>query len=186
MKNFVSQYGKKNISLRILEVGSQDINGSYRPLFDYPKWRYYGMDIQKGRNVDIFVKNPYNWREIKSNFYDIVISGQTLEHTEFFWVTMLEISRVLKNGGLCCIIVPSSGPEHKHPLDCWRFFPDGLNAIANYAHLEVIKKYTSWEDKSQKNEWKDSVLICKKIKRGVIQKIRFFVKNKLSSLIIYI
>ena len=33
------------------------------------------------------------------------------------------IERVLKPSALCCIIAPSSGPEHKHPVDCLAFIP---------------------------------------------------------------
>ena len=76
------------------------------------------MDMTPGKNVDIVLPSPYRWRGIESNSVDVLISGQAFEHIEFFWITMLEIARVLKPGGLCCIIAPSGGAEHKYPVDC--------------------------------------------------------------------
>ena len=94
---------------------------------------------------------------LQDEIFDVVISGQTFEHIEFFWLTMQEIKRILKQTGLCCIIAPSSGPEHKFPIDCWRFFPDGMKAIAKYAKLSIIEVYSVIEDL-----WNDTILICKK------------------------
>lgn len=161
---YLSQYRTK--TLKILDVGSQDINGTYKPLFSEEKWEYTGLDICQGKNVDIVVKDIYKWKRVKSNSYDIIISGQAFEHIEYFWLTMKELARVAKPGGLCCIIAPSSGPEHKYPKDCWRFFPDGLAAVAKYADLEIIETYTCWEPEicGEKNIWKDTVLICNKPK----------------------
>ena len=152
--------------LVILDLGSQDFNGSYRPLFDHPPWRYIGVDMTAGKNVDLVLREPYRWREIKTGSADVIVSGQTFEHTEFFWVTMREIARTLQPGGLCCLIAPSSGDEHRYPVDCWRVYPDGLRAVARYAGLETIEAWTQWEDLPQydneSNKWHDSVLVARK------------------------
>jgi SAM-dependent methyltransferase len=180
VQNYLSEFTNKEIS--ILDIGSQDVNGTYKNLFENPKWKYYGLDIVAGENVNIVVKDIYRWKEIKNQSFDVVISGQALEHVEFFWITMLEIARVLKNNGLLCLIVPSSGPEHRYPKDCWRFFPDGLKALANYSYLETIEAYNCWENfviDGEVNEWKDSVLIAKKIKYPVNQRLHFYLRNYL-------
>jgi len=189
MEEFVNKYltDYKNKNITVLDIGSQDVNGTYKPLFDYKGWNYLGVDMENGKNVNIVLKDIYNWREIKSSSVDVVISGQAFEHIEYFWVTMLEITRVLKTGGLCCIIAPSGGFEHKYPLDCWRFFPDGFKAMGEYAGLIVIEVYTEWnpveyDDGSQ--VWKDSVLICKKPYMSDLKRIRFYMKNFLSRFIL--
>lgn len=33
------------------------------------------------------LKNPYDWQEIETDSFDLVISGQAFEHIEFFWIT---------------------------------------------------------------------------------------------------
>ncbi len=157
---------RKDEPLLIYDLGSQDINGSYRPLFAEPAWRYQGIDMSAGKNVDVVLHDPYDWREIPPESADVVISGQTFEHTEFFWVTMEQIARALKPGGLSCILAPSSGPEHQYPVDCWRVYPDGFRAVARYAGLETLEAVTQWEDLPQydneSNKWHDSMLVARK------------------------
>lgn len=168
MLDFRKKYleAKKNEPLLILDLGSLDVNGSYREYFDFFQWTYRGMDTACGKNVDIVLKNPYHWREVKSDSVDVLISGQAFEHIEFFWITMLEIERVLKPGGLCCIIAPSGGFEHRYPVDCWRFYPDGFAALAHFAGLKVIEVATQWEPDDRytddSNTWQDTVMVGEK------------------------
>ncbi|MDD4478561.1 MAG: class I SAM-dependent methyltransferase [Mesotoga sp.] len=122
-------------SQRVLDVGSMDVNGSYKPLFQ--DHDYQGLDIAPGPNVDIVAPDPYDW-PIEDNSFDVVISGQCLEHVEYPWRTVEEIARVLKPGGMCCIIAPSNGPEHRYPIDCYRYMPDGMKAMAKDAGLKVV------------------------------------------------
>lgn len=161
--------GRENESLRILDLGSQDVNGSYRPLFSEPTWNYSGLDMTAGRNVDIVLQTPYAWKEVASESADVVISGQAFEHIEYFWITLLEVARVLKYGGLCCILAPSSGPEHRYPVDCWRFYPDGMGALTRFAKMDVVEATTQWQDigyPDGSDAWHDSMLICRKPDRG--------------------
>jgi SAM-dependent methyltransferase len=157
---------RRHEPLVIVDLGSLDINGSYRPLFAEPPWTYKGVDLAPGQNVDLVLRDPYHWLEFDTASVDVVISGQAFEHIEFFWETMREIARVLKSHGLCCIIAPSSGPEHRFPIDCWRMYPDGLRAVARYSGLEVLETRTQWEDLAQydavSNVWHDSVLVARK------------------------
>jgi len=163
--------GRESEQLTILDLGSQEIitpgsSGTYRSLFSQTNWRYIGVDMAAGLNVDVVLRDPYDWKEIEPESADVVITGQTFEHTEFFWETARQIARTLKPGGLCCIIVPSSGPEHRFPVDCWRMYPDGLRAVARYAGLEVLAAETQWDDLPQydneSNKWHDSTLIARK------------------------
>ena len=98
--------------------------------------------------MNVVLRDAYQWRELKSASANVLVSGQTFEHTEFFWLSMREMARALKPGGLCCIIAPSAD-EHRYPVDCWRVYPDGLRAAARYAGLETIEAWTQWEDRPQ-------------------------------------
>jgi len=174
MSYFVDKYLKIkcNDEMIIFDLGSQDINGSYRSLFSSPAWKYSGLDVSPGKNVDIVIPDAYSWKNIHSDIADVFISGQTFEHIEYIWLTMREIFRVLKPGGLCCIIAPSSGVEHKYPTDCWRIYPDGFKALAKYAGLEVIEVFTQWENENYSdgsNLWHDSVLIGKKTGKNSLE-----------------
>ncbi|MEN9435948.1 MAG: hypothetical protein RIR09_603 [Pseudomonadota bacterium] len=150
--------------LDIVDLGSTEMGACYRPIFDKPGWNYLGVDLAPGPNVNRVLKQPYHWKEIPSGSVDLLISGQVLEHVEFFWITALEISRVLKPGGMACLIAPSSGPEHRYPVDCWRFYPDGMRAFAKVARLHCIEVYTDWDNSGDPGSdfWHDTVLVVRK------------------------
>ena len=163
MQSFVDRY-LEDKELIILDVGSLNVNGTYGKCLRNPKWKYIGADIVPGPNVDVVLKYPHLWQEFRDNSFDVVISGQTLEHVEYPWEVIKEIERVMKPGGIGCIIVPSSGYEHGYPIDCWRYMPDGLRALANWAGLEILEVT---KDDSPDSIWKLTTLIFKKMKKEV-------------------
>lgn len=168
METFVRQYVEpryQHKDMAVLDVGSYDVNGTYKPLFTKTGWTYAGLDVNSGENVDLVVHDYYQWENLAAESFDVVISGQTFEHIEYFWLTMVEIVRILKPGGLCCIIAPSNGLEHQFPVDCWRFYPDGFHALARYANLTALEVSTEFEPPSYGDGselWKDSLLIAQK------------------------
>lgn len=182
MQVFVERYlqDRQHAPLRILDLGSGDVNGCYRPLFDQPGWQYVGLDVAPGANVDVVLSTPYAWREVASCSADVMISGQAFEHIRFVWISMLEIARVLKPGGVCCVIAPSSGPEHRHPEDCWRIYPDGMRALAQFAQLDVLHIDTQWHEQGYadcSDSWHDSLLICRKPDHGRLWNTRCALKR---------
>lgn len=189
MRDFRREYlsGREDERLTIYDLGSQDFNGTYREIFQGTAWQYLGLDLEAGPNVDIVLNSPYRWREVPANSGDLLVSGQAFEHIKYFWLTMLEIKRILKPGGLCCLIAPSGGHEHRYPVDCWRFYPDGLQALADFSGLKVRRIYTQWQPDPRydetSNEWHDSVLICEKPAhppgRGLKTALRDFLLRKL-------
>ena len=168
MRAFRTRYlaAKASEPLEILDVGAMDVNGSYRPLFDEPAWHYRGADLEAGRNVDLVLKDPYYFDGMRTNSLDVLVSGQALEHMPHFWLFFLEVFRCLKPGGLCCVIAPSGGYEHRYPVDCWRFYPDGMRTAAEYARLDVLEVHTDWKPAADYSDdsaaWQDSVLIARK------------------------
>jgi SAM-dependent methyltransferase len=151
---------------RVLDVGSMahELQDTYRPLFDGPGYDYVGLDLEPGSNVDIVPADPYQWAEIPDNSFDAVITGQMLEHNPFFWITLAEITRVTKPGGLVCIIAPSAGFTHRYPLDCWRFYPDAASAMFGYVGLETVEAYVEDRDpnKAVSTAWADMMAIGRK------------------------
>ena len=140
MRYFVDTYLDKNKKLEILDVGSYDVNGSYKSLFQNPNWSYCGLDIVEGPNVDVVSKGLYDFGLDKQ--FDVVISGNCLEHVEAPWKWIQEVHKVAKKGGLVCIVTPFTAPEHRYPLDCWRILPDGYRYL-----LEKESDFTILETK---------------------------------------
>ncbi len=164
VSEYLGAYGDHPIS--ILDVGSAVVESnqpSDRDVITSPHWRYIGLDIMPGHNVDVVVNDPYDWKEIPTASVDAVICNQVLEHAEYFWLTVKEIARVLKPRGLAVLIAPSAGLVHRYPTDCWRFFPDGLPAVARYANLTVLENHRQNLPLYPKgNRWRDATLIAQK------------------------
>ena len=162
MGAFVSAYigGYADVHLEVLDVGASCVDGnkSYRALFDSKNWNYRGLDVESGANVDVVVSDSYDWSEIADASIDVVVSGQVFEHIEFPWLTITEVARVLKPSGIACIIVPSSGPEHRYPVDCWRIYPDGIRALARHAGLCPVEIFTEWG----LGQWHDTFAVLQK------------------------
>ena len=129
-------------ALRILDVRSTDVNGSYRPLFDVFEPEYTVLDLEMTDGVDL-VLGPDGRLPVEDGQFDVVISGQTFEHSAYFWRTFEEMVRVCADDGLIVVIAPSGGPVHRYPVDCYRFYPDSMNALAELTGTHLID---TWRD----------------------------------------
>ncbi|HML10167.1 MAG TPA: methyltransferase domain-containing protein [Stellaceae bacterium] len=137
--------------LTVVEIGSEEFNGAYRHIFADERFAYVGCDRALGPGVDIVLDNPYKL-PLPDASADYVISGQMLEHCEFFWLSFAEMLRVLKPDGYLFLIAPSGGPIHNYPVDCYRFYPDAFHALARYSGCQLLDL---WHD--DRGPWKDLV-----------------------------
>jgi len=138
---FVSKHLSKDKKTRIADVGSCDINGSYRNLFSADAWEYVGFDVLPGKNVDVAVGDPWCVPVEHHKSFDVVISGQTLEHTRKPWRWIQDVASLAKPGGIIWIAAPNTFHYHEYPIDCWRIWPDGMRAIFDEAGLAEIECY---------------------------------------------
>lgn len=147
-QKFYSKYCKHLISESIVvDFGSYDVNGTLRPIFQ--THRYIGIDMCAGPNVDIVCDNKNV--TLENNYADIIVSSSCFEHDEMFWLSFLEMCRVVKQGGLIYINVPSRAPYHAYPVDCWRFYIDSWKALekwANYSkyNITLLESYIDKRD----------------------------------------
>lgn len=153
----------------VLDVGSLDVNGTYRPIVDYLGWRYTGLDMCKGPNVDIVSPDPYRF-PVDDNAFDIVISGSTMEHVQAIWLWVPELVRVLRPNGMLAIITHTNYPYHRYPVDCWRILPDGARYL--FDQTGWLKDY----EISMYNETDISMVATKR-------RWQFFTPNDAASLV---
>lgn len=104
-----------------------------------------GVDMVPGPGVDLVLKDPYQL-PFPADAFELVVSTSCLEHDPFFWLTFAEMARVLLPGGFLYISVPSNGPYHGHPGDCWRFYADSAHALYCWAarcgtKLEIVETF---------------------------------------------
>jgi hypothetical protein len=155
----------------VVDIGSMDVNGTYRHLF--PECRYIGIDMEPGPGVDIVASEPYRY-PLSSSTADLVVSGQAFEHMEFFWLGWLDMCRIVKRGGLIFLLAPSRGPEHRYPVDCWRFYPDGFRALAKWAGVELLEVSTDWAEDPDPGSapWGDTVGVFRRYHEAVAGRVR--------------
>jgi SAM-dependent methyltransferase len=124
---------------KVLEVGSRDINGSIRPLFDGSD--YTGLDITEGPGVDVVgdVKDH-------SGKYDVVVSCEVLEHHPHPQEVIEAAHRLLKRGGT--LIVTAAGPS-REPHSAVDGGP--LRDGEHYANI-TVKQLTKWLAPFKSNE----------------------------------
>ena len=94
---------------KVLDIGSLDINGSNKTLFE--DCDFVGLDVGEGKNVDVIsVGHLYDGPD---NHFDTIISTEVFEHDMFYKETVTNIMRMLKPGGLFVFTCASIGrPEH--------------------------------------------------------------------------
>lgn len=167
MESFVNNYVVGGKGKRVLDIGSYNVNGSYRTLFDNIDIEYVGLDIEEGPNVDVVADKLYSWDILQDESFDYIISGQAFEHIEYPWLTMKEIYKKLKKEGIVCIIAPNGLLEHRYPVDCYRYYADGMRALAKWGGLKILEVNVGGVPHKQvSSEWDDlwndvDVVACK-------------------------
>lgn len=132
-KDFFETYCAGDFSGKtIVDVGAQDVNGSLRE-FCPAGATYIGVDFAEGNGVDVLITDPYHL-PFESDTVDVIVCSSVFEHSEFFWLLLLECVRIIKPSGLIYLNVPSNGMVHRYPIDCWRFYPDSGLALVNWAN----------------------------------------------------
>ena len=141
--DYVNRF-RSDTKLKIVDVGSLDINGSCRSMF--PNASYHGIDLVDGRGVDE-VADAAVWKP--KSLVDMVVCCEMLEHTPV-WPTVIARSYgwLRKDGRL---IVTAAGPgrvPHSAvdggPIRAGEFYqnidPDELETaflLAGYEDVEI-------------------------------------------------
>jgi hypothetical protein len=121
----------------VLEIGSLDINGGVRSLFDAT--HYHGLDLADGPGVDE-VADAADWRPART--YDVVVSTEVLEHAPRWrdvlanaWAGVADRGRLL----MTC----ATDPRAPHSaIDGWQVRPG--EHYANVAPAAVQAVVDDW------------------------------------------
>lgn len=127
-------------NVSVIDCGSLDVNGSLKDFFTNSE--YIGVDIVPGKNVDIVSAI----KDLPDTQYDVVISGEMLEHDEYWVESLQKMYAMCKLGGLIAISAAGKDrPEHgttrttgKSKL--WGTAPDYYMNIEEKHIKQVYKK----------------------------------------------
>lgn len=142
-------------NVKILDVGSLDINGNVKHFFHQPYY-YVGIDLDKGQNVDIVCPGHL----FDSGFsFDVVVSAECFEHDLYYEKTLKNMIRLLRDGGLLIFTCASDGreehgtvrttPENAPFLEKygeeWANYYKNLNEIDIRACIDVDRIFSEYE-----------------------------------------
>lgn len=105
----------------LLDLGGRARSGNVNTRNLPLSWKYVSFDIIDGPNVDVVGDAHELSKYFRPGSFDAVMSSATFEHLAMPWKVVVEISRVLKPGGLVCVATHQTWPVHDIPWDFWRF-----------------------------------------------------------------
>jgi SAM-dependent methyltransferase len=136
-----SKFPKYFRGTSVADVGSLDINGSNRRFFRWPA-RYVGIDIVKGKNVDIVGFGHEVLPRLVVRF-DTIISTNSAEHDKHWEKTFAAMYEQLLPGGLLLINAAGDGFEEHGTYDFHSWASPGTNDyyknISNEMLSSVLK-----------------------------------------------
>jgi len=120
--------------LAVCELGSYDVNGSVRELFDRCA-SYTGVDTRPGPGVDVVADaGLFNADEL----YDVVVTTEVLEHCPHWQLILSNAYELLKPSGV--LIVTAAGPERApHGCDGGHVGGEHYGGIAPHALLDALR-----------------------------------------------
>ena len=121
---------------KVLEIGSREVSckSTARETFA----DYTGFDYYPGSNVDV-VGDAHKLSEYFGQEFDIVYSAVVFEHLAMPWIVAIEISKVLKAGGIVFIATHFSFSAHERPWNFFQFSDLGLKALFTPLGFECIE-----------------------------------------------
>jgi SAM-dependent methyltransferase len=100
-------------------------------------WHYTGFDVLPGENVDVVGDAHLLSHHVDRSSIDVLYADQVMEHLLAPWKFIIEANRVLRTGGLLCLMTPSTCPLHAEPWDFYRF--------SDHSWLGMLNRETGFE-----------------------------------------
>lgn len=142
----------------ILDLGSSTADFRARPKLPYDLGTILGVrvlsvDAKAAAGVDIVADAHQLTSAIPADSVNAVICTSLFEHVRRPWIVVRQIASVLRPGGTCVLSAPWVYPEHRDPIDCYRFSVDGLRALAAEAGLVELDAGTLRESIAVISYW---------------------------------
>lgn len=140
VRQVLRNHGPHELSLRVVEVGSRDVNGSPRECFTSID-TYVGVDLEDGPGVDkvLDIESAHGVEGLGLEEWDVVVSTEMLEHTPRPWRAVVNMAELLKPGGRLILTTRAPGfGIHNYPSDFYRFTPPALVVLCTDAGLVEV------------------------------------------------
>lgn len=139
VRNFIRDASKfDNADLKVLDIAPQDHNGA-KEFFKHASLYTLDIDVNSGANFIADLCDD-NTGIIESNYFDIIICTEVLEHTLNPFNAVRELHRIIKPNGKVFVSTPFNFRIHGPLPDCWRFTIHGLKSLFNCFDLVEIEE----------------------------------------------
>jgi len=112
----------------ILEIGSRNVT-EVNSGFKFIRAQYKGIDISKGKNVDIVCDAHEMSNFLEGEKFDLIFSSYVFEHLHSPWIVVDEIKKLLKPGGHVFIETHFSYSFHGGEHNYFQFSHHGLRSL---------------------------------------------------------
>jgi len=138
------------IGKSVLEVGSQNINGTIRDLFEGGS--FVGIDISETMDVDLVI--PGEIAQFPDNSFDVVVTTECLEHANKWQEVLQNIIRQLKPGGSLIMTFAHPGRSAHGTLDSDSYSsPYTLDYYKNLSPGMILDKFPTFTKYFSKYEF---------------------------------
>lgn len=133
---------KSNFNGSLLDIGCGKMPYKKYLLENSAITAYVGLDIENALEYKTGIKPDHTWDGITmpfgDNSFDCAFGTEVLEHCPFPNITLKEVNRVLKPGGVFFFTVPFIWPLHEVPYDEFRYTPFSMERLLKDAGFSVI------------------------------------------------
>jgi len=143
---------KKQKNIRVLDLGCGGGNVAGFLKSKFPNWQIFGIDVsgyaiknakRNFKNINFSLSSAEKL-PFKDNFFDLVLSLDTLEHFLVYKKAILEAKRVLKNNGTFFLAVPL---EKQFPTPVWFLYKLGWTGKNEFVgHVNYFDNTTIIKD----------------------------------------
>jgi SAM-dependent methyltransferase len=124
-------------NVKVCDVGGGD-GSRYKDLFN--SLEYISVDLDSTLNPTITASAESI--PLPSNYFDVVLSVQLLEHTTDPTLCLKEMFRITKPGGICIITVPFFNEAHMEPNDFYRFTKFGIEYLVQKVGFQILESHS--------------------------------------------
>ncbi len=144
-------------NIKVLDIGSFDVNGNEAPWFD--DCEFIGLDLLPGPGVDVAC--PANEYDAPDETFDTIISCECWEHNPFYKESILNAIRMLKSGGYfiwSCATTgrPVHGTASQDEIDKTQGVTAQGNKITEWKTMPNVEK-EDWDNEYYKNVTEEDI-----------------------------
>jgi SAM-dependent methyltransferase len=144
-------------NVKVLDIGSFDVNGNEAPWFD--NCDFTGLDLLPGPGVDIAC--PAHEYDAPNETFDTIISCECWEHNPFYKESILNAIRMLKSGGYfiwSCATTgrPVHGTASQDEIDKSKGVTSQGNKITEWKTMPNVEK-KDWDNEYYRNVTEEDI-----------------------------